>query len=166
MQIWCYFPYHCLPAFLSWSFLAHLSQRLVSFSYQACPFVVVFVKFSGFFSSNKRIFHSFGDVTITCEGLYSALMAIKQRGFFSMPHLLWHRASFNEGCLGGSVPCTRDAVTTCYTDLGLLQLGLEHPTFCMRHERFNRLPHHHGFFHLLKNNYSNFKQTWHKTSLS
>ena len=126
-----------------------------------CCFCKIFI----FFSSNKRIFHSFGDVTITCEGLYSALMAIKQRGFFSMPHLLWHRASFNEGCLGGSVPCTRDAVTTCYTDLGLLQLGLEHPTFCMRHERFNWLPHH-GFFHLLKNNYSNFKQTWHKTSLS
>ena len=42
-------------------------------------------------------FHSFKDVTIAGEGLHiltgSALMAIEQWGFFSVPHLLWHGPS-------------------------------------------------------------------------
>ena len=36
----------------------------------------------GFFLSHLRIFHSYGDVTITREGSYSALMSIEQWGFF------------------------------------------------------------------------------------
>ena len=34
---------------------------------------------------------------------YSALMAIKQLGFFSVPHLLWHGASVYNGIHRGSV---------------------------------------------------------------
>ena len=33
------------------------------------------------------------------------------------------------------------AVTTCFNDLGLSRLGFEHPTFRMRGEHCNRLPH-------------------------
>jgi hypothetical protein len=50
------------------------------------------------FASRTRIFHLYGDVTITGEGLqnlglYSALRAFKQGGIFVVPHLLWHVAS-------------------------------------------------------------------------
>ena len=62
-------------------------------------------------SSHSRIFRSYGDVTITGEGLQifdlcSALMAIEQLGFFSMPHLLWHGASIYYGHLRGPVTLT------------------------------------------------------------
>ena len=43
--------------------------------------------------------------------LYSALMAIGQCGFFSLPHLLWHAASVFNGHLR---PRTRDTHTYCW----------------------------------------------------
>jgi hypothetical protein len=50
------------------------------------------------FTSRSRIFHLYGDVTITGEGLQnlglcSALKAFKKRGIFIVPHLLRHGAS-------------------------------------------------------------------------
>ena len=80
--------------------------------------------------------------------LCSALIAIEQWGFFSVPHLLWH---------GASSPRTRDthtnwsafctgAVSTCFYDLGLSRLGFEHPTFSLRDARSNWLRHRHGLF--------------------
>jgi hypothetical protein len=49
------------------------------------------------FTSRSRIFHSYGDVTITGEGLQnlglcSVLRAFEQGGIFIVPHLLWHGA--------------------------------------------------------------------------
>jgi hypothetical protein len=49
-------------------------------------------------TSRSRIFHSYGDVTITGEGLQnlglcSALRAFEQGGLIVVPHLLWHRTS-------------------------------------------------------------------------
>ena len=38
--------------------------------------------------------------------LCSALMAIEQWGFFSVPHLLWHQVSFYNGHLRGPVTLT------------------------------------------------------------
>jgi hypothetical protein len=53
------------------------------------------------FTSRSRIFHSYGDGTITSEGLQnlglrvcSALRAFEQGGIFVVPHLLWHGTSF------------------------------------------------------------------------
>ena len=80
--------------------------------------------------------------------LCSALIAIEQWGFFSVPHLLWH---------GASSPRTRDthtnwsafctgAVSTCFYDLGLSRLGFEHPTFSLRDARSNWLRHLRGLF--------------------
>jgi hypothetical protein len=51
-----------------------------------------------YFTSRSRIFHLYGDVTITGEGLQnlglcSALRAFEQGGIFIVPHLLWHGAS-------------------------------------------------------------------------
>ena len=73
--------------------------------------------------------------------LCSALMAIEQWGFFSVPYLLWHGASVYNGRL--RVPVTNTfcrafssgAVTTCLYDLGLSWLGFEHPTFRLLGER-------------------------------
>jgi hypothetical protein len=50
------------------------------------------------FTFRSRIFHLYGDVTITGEGLQnlglcSALRAFEQGGIFIVPHLLWHGAS-------------------------------------------------------------------------
>jgi hypothetical protein len=50
------------------------------------------------FTSRSRIFHLYGDITITGEGLQnlglcSALRAFEQGGIFIVPHLLWHRVS-------------------------------------------------------------------------
>ena len=60
---------------------------------------------------HSRIVHSYGDVTITVEGLQiltlgSALMAIRQWGFFSVPDLLWHGASVYNDHLRGPVKLT------------------------------------------------------------
>jgi hypothetical protein len=50
------------------------------------------------FTSRSRIFHSYGNVTITGEGLQnlgpcSVLRAFEQGGIFIVPHLLWHGTS-------------------------------------------------------------------------
>jgi hypothetical protein len=50
------------------------------------------------FTSHSRIFHLYGDVTITGEGLHhkglcSALRVFKRGDIFIVPHLLWHGTS-------------------------------------------------------------------------
>ena len=55
------------------------------------------------FSSHSRNFHSFGDVTVTDEGILSALKTIKQRGILSVPYLLWDGPTLYNGHLQGSV---------------------------------------------------------------
>ena len=50
------------------------------------------------FTSCSRIFHLYGDVTFTGEGLQNlglclALKAFQQVGIFIVPHLMWHGAS-------------------------------------------------------------------------
>jgi hypothetical protein len=84
------------------------------------------------FTSRSRIFHLYGDVTITGEwlqnlGLCSALMAFEQGVIFIPPHLLWHGASVffclirrtalfslllghTRGCLGASCTCISRAI--------------------------------------------------------
>ena len=43
---------------------------------------------------------------VTIFGLYSALMAIEQWGFLSVPHLLWHGPTLYNGHLWGSLTLT------------------------------------------------------------
>jgi hypothetical protein len=50
------------------------------------------------FTSRSRIFHLYGDITITGEGLQnlglcSALRSFEQGGIFIVPHLSWHGTS-------------------------------------------------------------------------
>ena len=73
-----------------------------------CLFVCLFVRG---FSSHSRIFHSFGDVTITDKELQifdlcPALMAIEQWGIFNVPRLLWHGPTLYNGHLRGAVTLT------------------------------------------------------------
>ena len=54
-------------------------------------------------------FHSFGDHSpwrATNFDLYSALIAIRQRGFFYVPHLPWHGPTLYNGHLRGPVTLT------------------------------------------------------------
>jgi hypothetical protein len=64
------------------------------------PYVTEWCKMIDYllFTSCSRIFHLYGEVTITGEGLQnldlcSALRAFEQGGIFIVPHLLWHWAS-------------------------------------------------------------------------
>ena len=58
------------------------------------------------FSSHSRNFHPYVDVIIANFDLWSALMAIEQWGFFSVPHQLSHRASIYNGQLRGHMTLT------------------------------------------------------------
>ena len=106
--------------------------------------------------SHSRILNSFGDVTITVEGLqitfdlYSALMIHWAVRFFSLPHLLWQEASVFNGHLRGHVTLTPVAELLAmelslpnFTS-GLSRLGSEHPTFRVRGERSIQLSHRRG----------------------
>ena len=111
----------------------------------------VFDLFDWNFSSHSKISHSFGDVTIAHEGqqilTYARrLWPLSSEGSSAChtnyhdtghPFMMvisedpWHShllLSFSSG-----------AVTTCFHDLGLSQLGFEHPTFRLRGQRFNPL---------------------------
>ena len=69
-------------------------------------YVCLFVCFFLFvcLSSHSKIFLTYGDVTITGEGLRILTVAVAQWGFFSVSHLLWHGASVYNGHL--QVPLT------------------------------------------------------------
>ena len=77
--------------------------------------------------------------------LCSALMAIEQWGFFSVPYLLWYGASVYNGHPRG--PVTPVAVKTCFNDLGLSRLGFEHLTFRLRGQLSIPLRHRLGHWH-------------------
>ena len=85
----------------SWGTLGHWKMRLVSLD--VTDSLIVWG-----FTCHSNIFHSFEDVTIAGDDFKfwpnSALMAIEQWGFFSMPHLLWHRVSVCNGHLWGLTP--------------------------------------------------------------
>ena len=87
-------------------------------------------------SSHSRVFHSYGDVTITGEGLQILTCARRS----------WTLGS--EGSLACYTYCntycrsfSSVAVSTCFHDLGLTRLGFEHPTFRLRCQRSNILRH-------------------------
>ena len=96
---------------------------------------------------------------------YSALMAIKQWGFVSLPYLMWR---------GISVQRTSDthtffsafssgAVTICFNEEFLSRSGFEHPIFRIRGERSTWLRHRRSF--ILQNLWSNYNESWHKSYL-
>ena len=80
--------------------------------------------------------HSYGDISITGEGMHirrdgPALMAIKTWEFFSMPHLLWHRASIIHGHLKEPVIPTpiAERFAVELSRLGTVVAGIRTPNF-------------------------------------
>ena len=97
-------------------------------------------------SSHSRIFHSYGDVTITGERLQILTYTRRLRPLSSEGPLACHTCCDTGHPFLRSSPRTRDihtccrafgsgTVTTCVNDLGLSRPGFEHPTFRMRGER-------------------------------
>ena len=97
-------------------------------------------------SSHSRIFHSYGDVTITGERLQILTYTRRLRPLSSEGSLACHTCCDTGHPFLRSSPRTRDihtccrafgsgTVTTCVNDLGLSRPGFEHPTFRMRGER-------------------------------
>ena len=102
------------------------------------------------FLSHLRIFHSNGDVTIASEGLQILTFALRSWPLSSEGSWACH-TDCDKGHLRGPVTLTpisecleSGAVTTYFFDLGLSQLGFEHPTFHLRGKRSNWLYHRSG----------------------
>ena len=110
-------------------------------------YVTIICLFVWRFSSHSRIFHSYGDVTMTGEGLQILTYAwhvwsLSREGslachtycYMGHPFIMvifedpWHTYCWAFSC---------GAVSTCFYDLGLTRLGFEHQTFCLRDQRSN-----------------------------
>ena len=100
------------------------------------------------FSLHSRIFHSYGDVTITGEGLQVLTYARHSWPISSEGSLACHPYcdTWQPFILSSSKTCV--TLTYCrtfgsgaVTTLGLFRLVFEHPTFRFRSERFNPLRH-------------------------
>ena len=107
----------------------------------SCMWLIVYC-----LSSHSRIFHSYGDVTITGERLQILTYTRRLRPLSSEGSLACHTCCDTGHPFLRSSPRTRDihtccrafgsgTVTTCVNDLGLSRPGFEHPTFRMRGER-------------------------------
>ena len=99
--------------------------------------------------SHSRIFYSYGDITsLQILTFVRNSWPFKQRGFLSMPRLLWHPFIMVISKARDTHTCCRaigsGAVTTCFYDWGLSRLGFEHSTFRMRGERTKRMRHRSG----------------------
>ena len=102
------------------------------------------------FSSHSWNFHSYGDVSITGEGLQILTYARHSCPLNSEGSLACHTYCDTAHPFIMVISWTRDtqtcnrafsggAVTICFYDLGLSRMGFEHPNFRMRSERSNRL---------------------------
>ena len=107
------------------------------------------------FWSHSRIVHSYGDVTITGEGLQMLTYARYSWPLSSEGSLACHAycdtghpfimVISEDPWHSRLLPFGSGAVTTCFYDLGLSRLGFEHPSFRLRGERSNQLRHHRGY---------------------
>ena len=94
-------------------------------------------------SSHSRIFHSYGDVTITGEGLQILTYArqswpLSSESSWACNHLKWSSPRTREThtyCRAFSC----GTATTCFNVLGLSRLGFEYPSFCVRGQGSNTL---------------------------
>ena len=82
----CFSPWPTSSDHLNWR--NKKDRRNINFPWSS-PCLDFFCSFVLGLSSHSRIFHSYGDVTITGDDLCSTLMAIEQW----VSHLLWHWAS-------------------------------------------------------------------------
>ena len=95
------------------------------------------------FRPTREFFHSYGDVTIACEGLQMLTCAWDSWPLSREGSLACH-TYFDTGhpfiMFSPRTPDTHTycrafgsgAVTTCFYDLGLSRLGFKHPTYRLR----------------------------------
>ena len=117
-----------------------------------CSFIM-FCLFVWGFSSNSRIFHSYGYFTMAGEGLLILTYPRHSWSLSSESFLACHTCcdtghpfimvisethTYCRAFISGTA-------TTWFYDLGLSRLGFEHPTFRLRGKRLNQLRHHRGF---------------------
>jgi hypothetical protein len=86
-----------------WSCISHWSSHFCNVSRSCCrmrrsssDLILRYRLIIYGFTSNSRIFHLYGDVTIADGGLqslWSVLWVFEQEGIFIVPLLLWHRTS-------------------------------------------------------------------------
>ena len=119
---------------------------------------IAFCSFVWVLSSHLRIFHSYGDVSITREGLQILTYAQHSRPLSSEGSLACHTYCDTGHPSIMVISKTRDthtccqafssgAVTTCLYDLGLSQLGFEHSTFRFGANALAHCATTAGFFH-------------------
>ena len=118
--------------------------------------VILHVKIIISFSSHSNIFHLFGDVTIVGEGLQILTYVWHSWPLSGEGSLSCHTYCDTRHPFIMVTPRTRDthtycwsfgsgAVTTSFDDLGVSQLGFEHPTYRLRGEHSNLLRQRRGF---------------------
>ena len=96
-------------------------------------------------SSHSRIFHSYGDVIISGEGLQILACVLYSWPLSSEGSLACHSDTGHPFIM--VLFCrafSNGTVTTCFYDLVLWRLGFEHPTFRLPGKRSNPLCHRHG----------------------
>ena len=99
---WYYITIQLMPAFMSEKRNILFTFIFNTKNYFLCVSLVLFIPLVNF-SLIWR--HHYNRRRAANFDLYSALMAMEQWGFFSMPHLLWHGIS---GVVVGLVPLTPD----------------------------------------------------------
>ena len=97
------------------SWYIHIITKLCKVSYGQ-PYIHIMISFEQYIPVSFLFVCLFGGVPHEkfhwllmksyTFGLFSALMAIEQWGFFSVPHLLWHKTSVYNGHLRGPVTLT------------------------------------------------------------
>ena len=106
-----------------WHWLLVKTYKNVSVCLFICLFVRVFRPTREFFTHMETSFLPIKGCKVW-PTVCSALMAIEQRGFFSMPHLLWHWGTVHEVSV---TLMSSEAVTTCFHDLILSLIEFENP---------------------------------------
>ena len=127
---------------------------MVKIIFSRMNYITTVLVFSGF-SSHSRMFHSYRDVTIAGEGLqiltyarHSWTLSSEER-FFSVSHLMWHRASVSNGHLLGPVTLAHIAehlavelsLPVFTTRLGSVAAGIRTTNLPLAVERSNSMRH-------------------------
>ena len=138
----------------------------------AAPTLYLFVLFVWSFSSHSRVFHSFGDVTITGKRLQiltymyarhlwplSSEDSLACHIYYDTGHpfiMVISQDPWHSQPLPSVGQWSSGADTSCFNDLGLLRLRFEHPTFRSNHA------HDCGANFVMSSciRYANIKPTW------
>ena len=112
-----------------------------------CKFIWLLL-FGCFFSSFLKIFHSFGDVTITDKKLQILTYMYAQHSGPLSSEGSWTCHTYCDMGQPIIMAISKNpwsgAATTYFNKIGLSWLGFQHPTYSLRGKHSNRLRHHRG----------------------